>query len=520
MLQIQDRGIRRAFILLVVVSAAVRAFLAATLELGNDEVYYRIFAVYPDLSHFDHPPMVGWIIQLFSMDLILDTELFIRLGSIVFGVISLGLIFLIGREVRDERTGLFAALLHTASIYGTVITGIFILPDTPQNLFWLLSLWLFFRAFNEKLPDAVRRNALFLALVAGGFCILSKYTGVFIIFGGVLYIICFGQQWLTKKELYLGLFTAALVTTPILFWNIENDFISFTYQGARVDMSDSALRPDYFATELFGQLVYNNPINVILIVLAFAGLRRNQSLSPNHRWLLLFTSLPMIAVFLTFSLFRQTLPHWTGPSYHGLMVVAAAWLATRYPESRFPNPIRWAVGLCVAIMLGGFLHIQTGIIPFPREENPRRLGKSDPTLDLYGWRQLGRAFETMASADTSSGLMKPNAPIFSHRWFPAAHLDYYVAWPTGRFVYAFGPLERIHKYLWIDHSLGIPPDSSDAYFITSSRDFYDPRPLYGGAFQTILPPDSIAITRSGDTVMYQYVYRMKGLINSKLPPPL
>ena len=110
MFQIQDRGIRRAFVLLIILSAVVRAFLGATLELGNDEVYYRIFAVYPDLSHFDHPPMVGWIIQLFSLNLILDSELFIRLSSILFGVVNLFLIFLIGREVRDERTGLFAAL--------------------------------------------------------------------------------------------------------------------------------------------------------------------------------------------------------------------------------------------------------------------------------------------------------------------------------------------------------------------------------------------------------------------------
>ncbi len=519
MLQIKDPDIRKSFVLLATVSAFVRAFLAATLEFGNDEVYYWTFAVYPDLSHFDHPPMVGWVIQLFSLNLIMDSELFIRLGSVIFGIINLGLVFLIGREVRDERTGLFAALLYTASIYGTVITGVFILPDTPQNLFWLLGLWLFFRAFNEKYTDKLRKNYLFLAFVMSGFSILSKYTGVFLIFGGLVYIISYQQIWLRRKEFFLGLLAVLLITTPILFWNIENNFISFTYQGARMDVSQGGFRPDYFATEVLGQILYNNPVNFVLIVMAFFALRRNKYINSNQRWLLLFTSLPMIAVFLTFSLFRQTLPHWTGPSYHSLMILAAAWLASKYPESRFPTPLRWAVGICSFIVILGFTQIKTGIIPFPKETESRKLGKSDPTLDMYGWRQLGVEFKQLAASDTITRLMKPNSPIFSYRWFPAANLDFYVAWPSQRFVYTFGPLDKIHKYLWIDYALGIPADSSDAYFITSSRDFYDPGQLYGKAFEKILPPDSIAILRGGETVMYHYIYRMKGLRMKNLPFP-
>jgi len=516
MLRIQDKGIRRAFILLAVLWTVARAFLAATLEFGNDEVYYWTFAVYPDISHFDHPGMVGWVIQLFSFNLILNSELFIRLGSLLFGVLNLGFIFLIGREIRDERTGFFAAMLYTASLYGTIITGVFILPDTPQNLFWLMGLWLFMKAFNERYQIRQRQNMLLLAFFAGGLCILSKYTGVFLIFGGLLYVVTFGRSWLKSRELYFGLLVVLLVITPILFWNIENDFISFTFQGGRVDVTQGRLRPDYFATEVLGQLFYNNPVNVVLIIMAFFALRHNRFIQPNQRWLLLFTSFPMIATFLAFALFRQTLPHWTGPSYHGLMLLAASWLSSKYPERLFPSPLRWAMGVCALVVIVGYLQIKTGFIPLPQEGYSRKLGKSDPTLDMYGWRQLGRSFNTLLKADTTAKIMPPDAPVFSYRWFPAANLDYYVAWPTGRFVYAFGPLERIHKYLWIDYELGIPSEGSDAYFITSSRDFYDPHSLYGDAFQIIMPPDSVPITRSGKTVMYQYVFRMKGLKREKL----
>ncbi|PIY30880.1 MAG: hypothetical protein COZ08_10410, partial [Bacteroidetes bacterium CG_4_10_14_3_um_filter_42_6] len=126
----------------MVLSALVRGIIASVIELGNDEVYYRLYAMYPDWSHFDHPLMVGSVIQFFSLNLLFTNELFIRMGSIVFGTINLWLMFQIGKTIRDERTGFIAALLYTSSVYGFIITGIFILPDTPQGLFWLWSLYL------------------------------------------------------------------------------------------------------------------------------------------------------------------------------------------------------------------------------------------------------------------------------------------------------------------------------------------------------------------------------------------
>ncbi|HCT70866.1 MAG TPA: glycosyl transferase, partial [Bacteroidales bacterium] len=60
------------------------------------EVYYINYALYPDLSHFDHPPMVGWLIQLFSLNLLFDSELFIRLGAVVAGTLNTWLMYLTG----------------------------------------------------------------------------------------------------------------------------------------------------------------------------------------------------------------------------------------------------------------------------------------------------------------------------------------------------------------------------------------------------------------------------------------
>ena len=148
---LQERNINKYLVFLLGISALVRAVFAAVLEFGNDEVYYWTYALYPDWSHFDHPPMVGWFIQLFSCNLLFASEFFLRLSSVVFMTLNTYLIYLIGKQVKDERTGFYAALLYTASIYAFVITGIFILPDTPLVVFIFLAVLQFIKYFqNEK----------------------------------------------------------------------------------------------------------------------------------------------------------------------------------------------------------------------------------------------------------------------------------------------------------------------------------------------------------------------------------
>jgi hypothetical protein len=68
---------------IIVISSLVRILIAATTELGNDEVYYWTYAIQPDWNHFDHPPLVGLFIRLFTFNLSLRDELFIRLTSII-----------------------------------------------------------------------------------------------------------------------------------------------------------------------------------------------------------------------------------------------------------------------------------------------------------------------------------------------------------------------------------------------------------------------------------------------------
>ena len=516
-----NRKINSLLVMVIFLSTLVRGYFAWALELGNDEVYYWTYALYPDLSHFDHPPMVGFTIQAFSWNLYFGSELFIRLGSVILGGVNTWLIFLIGMSVKDRLTGFFAALLYNASVYCFVIAGIFILPDTPQLFFWLLSLLLLIRVLPEKVPSKRARYTLFYTGIVIGLAMLSKYTSVFIWLGAGLYILFFNRQWLLKNELYLSVLLSLIVFTPVVLWNIENKFISFTFQSERVSFFGSGIRPDYFFTELFGQILYNNPINFLIIITALLALiRKKVDIDKQKLHILLLTSLPLILLFLFFALFRRTLPHWTGPAYLGLIVIAAAYLSGKRQKSGkhqlFPAIIVSSLFILLLSLSVGLFEIKKGLFIENYSKDPTRLGKNDFTLDMYGWHQFTEKASAIIDADFYDGIMQADAPIISHRWFPAAHLDYYLAKPHGYNFLALGSLEQIHKYAWINRENPGLQVGSDAYFITNSRDFQDPNELFQFNFLSIEEPITIKIFKENQHVENFFIYRMKNCY--QVPP--
>jgi hypothetical protein len=504
----EKRKIHIVLYMLLAVSLLVRGLMAGIIELGNDEVYYWTYARYPDLSHFDHPPMVGWVIQIFTLDLTLQNDFFIRLAPVVFGTLSTGLMFLIGKQVKNELTGLYAALLFTASFYGFVLSGTFILPDTPQVFFWLLTLWLLTGSLVGSPANSAAKTRLFYAGIAAGLAFLSKYHAVFLVAGAGAYLIFHNRAWFRKRVLYLAFICFLLLTLPVVFWNIDHDFISFTFHENRVSITESGFQPQFLLTELGGQFFYNNPINVILIILALVALFNKENyLDKGQTWLILWLSVPLILVFTGFSFFRATLPHWSGPGYLGLLILASAWLS----EPRRPHQVmklfRWPVAAALIfltlIVSIAIAQIKTGFIPAAAGQ--------DVTLDMTGWHQLGEKFRESAHKDEKMGLITPGSPIITYRWFPAAHLDYYVADPAEKQLYCLGTLERIHKYHWINKIRGPLPAGSDAWYIALSNENEDVRARYGEMFSMIVPADTLEMTRGGKVVKKAFLYRLIGL---------
>ena len=528
-MSIKEQNINKILIWLLVISASVRTVLAAWLEFGNDEVYYWAYALYPDWSHFDHPPMVGWVIQLFSLNLLLDSEFFIRLASIVFMTANTYIIFRIGKDLKDAQTGLYAALLYTASIYAFVITGIFIMPDTPLMLFWLLAVWMAFRVIARRNDEAIQEKTAFrpfdrlkaqgpllLFGLFSGLAMLSKYSGIFLWVGMALYILIFNRKQLKNPYLYLALLISALCCIPILYWNIDNNFISFRFHGERV--GGGTLNFSTFGTELAGEFFYNNPVNFVLAIIAvIAAFKKRLNLEKSAQRLILCIALPLILVFLFFSFTRPTLPHWNAPGYILLILLSAVYLRDKHDE-RLPKSIIAALSVLAITLIVGVAEIKTGFIPLDKHTEPEMLGRDDFTLDMYGWRQLGEKFADFREEKINEGVMKEEDGIVANQWFPLANLDYYVARPLGMKVMGLGWPEFLHKYLWINDERGGFHLGENYWFLSDSRYMKDPKETYQWYFKEIELAGIIPIERNGKTVKNFFVYTCKDLMD--LPPTL
>ncbi len=500
---------KRHLAILIIVSFTIRCFISAFIEFGNDEVNYWTYALYPDLSHFDHPPMVGYFIQLFTLNLTFQSEFFVRLASIVTGTINTCLIYLIAKKIRDERAGLFAAMLYTASFYCSVICGIFIMPDTPLSIFWIGGIYFLIEPLTDDEFSKSNRTKIILAGICIGLGLLSKYTAVFLWGGAFIYLILYNRKIFKTKEIYLSVIISLVFLIPVFIWNYQNDFISFKFQGERADIFSSGLRFDFFATESAGQIFYNNPVN-IFIVLTSLFLLRKRDIFPERKKarLLLLWSLPVF-VFLIISLFNKTLPHWASPGYFSLFILSGIVLADKFKlekiEYLYPRGIVISLFVAFLVFTIGYLEINFGIIP---------LKDNDITLDMYGWKKLNDGFGEIVKNDKQNGIMNGNAPIITFRWFPAGHLDYYVARNYGKYVIATGEMKDIRNYYFINKKRNGLKQGEDAYFIVSNRDFKNPEELYGKNFTEILKPDTIRIQRSGKNVIEYYIYRLKNLKKS------
>lgn len=486
--------------------------VAACTELSNDEVYYWTYPQYLQWNYFDHPPVIAIMIRLFTGNLLWQQEFFIRLGSVICAAINTWQVFRLGTRIKDEHTGWIAACLFTASLYASVLAGLMILPDAPQMVCWLWALQLMLKIFKSNTTSYKRNRRLLLLGIAIGLCIMSKVHGVFLWSGAFLYMLLYNRRMLLNPFLYLGILLTTVICLPILWWNVSNDFVTYNYHEGRVGFF-SHIQWDTFFRQLIGEFLYNNPVNVIIIAGALMALRKTKLVNEYfQQHILLAVSIPLVAVVWFMSLFKDTLPHWTGPAYTTLIPLAAAFITDRLRKKKAQPLI--PVSLKIAMALPAFVLalLVAGIYWLPvrmGSKEDQHLGAGDLLLDMSGWKQFGKDFNQLRQQDAKDGVMKEGAFILTDYWFPAAHLDYYVAHPSGLNIIAAGALNGIHHYAWLNKFRPPLQEGQDAYYIAVSNYFDAPPATIVRSFQKADPPIAINQYRQGTLVRHFFIYRLK-----------
>jgi len=518
-------------VLLIGITALLKLLLCGLVELNNDEVYYCTYAQHLQWNYFDHPPMVAVFIRIFTIGGLLNHELFIRLGSVLAAAVCTWIIFQIGKLLKDGYTGWLAACLFTASFYASVIAGMLILPDTPQLIFWLLSVYCILDIVKNKLHGRALNMRLLTTGFLIGLCMLSKVHGVFLWAGFGGYILFKERRLLANPFLYISVLITAAMLIPSYLWTTHNQFSTVNYHSSRI--SFNKIQVDSFFRELFGSMLYNNPINVALLISGCLYLRKKPgAFAGTGIAVLWWLGLPLIGTVIFLAVFNDTLPHWSGPAYTTLIPVTALLMEGKsgigsrqssignrqsaintlvrpvdIHDYRLPIAVKWALGL-----VGGILPIVITLINFwpgslGSDQMPA-FGKGDVTLDMTGWRQFEHKFSNVYTKDKQQQLIDSSTCIFADYWFPAAHLWFYTGKPLQIPVMAVGSMGDIHHFAWLNQR--VPPlrNNANAYYITVSN-FYEPAPAeLTRYFESVSEPTLIPQERSGHVVRYFYIYRL------------
>ncbi len=372
-----DRAANNVLLAVILALTAVRLAVASLTGLVDDEAYYRIWTLAPSLSYLDHPPMVAWIIgagRAIAGDNALGIRLLAPLLMLAGALLLWRTAALLYGPVIARRAVWIMLAMPLLAIGGIVVT-----PDLPSVLCAGLVLW----ALAEL--DRSRNARWWLAIgLFAGLGLLSKYTNLFLGATILLWLVATpeNRKWFRAPELWLGGVLAAIIASPVVIWNAEHNWASFTKQFGRVAHSKEG--GANYLIELYGGFaVLESPLIALLALIGFVGIVRAAITTRSRSDVLLAASiLPMLIYFTVHAFHDRVQGNWPGPLYPAFAICAALGVAALPAALRRPAFVA-ALSLGFAMTATLYVHAL----------HPLFYSAKDPMEQMRGWPSLVAAIE-------------------------------------------------------------------------------------------------------------------------------
>ncbi len=487
-------------------SLAFRLLLATGLGAGFDEAYYYAYSLRPSLSYFDHPPVVGFLAGYFPYLFGVASAFTIRLAAVLVYSITGLLLYQLARQFLEEREATWALLLFNVTPIFFFLAGIFILPDAGLVMFWILTLMVFYRILFSG-------AAIWDWLLAGlttGMAMLSKYHGVLLGFFLVVYLMLYDRKKILTVGPYVYGIVAFMVFSPVLIWNAQHDWVSFTFQSSRA--VGTSINLDSFFQALGGQLGYLTPMIFFPMAFVFGKTIKHVKRRENRyaRFYLFFGVAPVF-LFLLISLTRSILPHWTLVGYIVLTIPLASMIAPAFQQKRWVRGLVYGSVLFLVVLLTtAFLHTRFGILPMRAMAEKgwitERNVEKDATLDMHGWKTIPEYLQ-------QKNISSDDVFLLTHKWFLSGEVDLAV---QGKYtVMCFDKGDPRGYGIW-DKQVDVL--GKDGICIYSNRYRIDPRREFGQYFKSIGETDSVVVYRGGQPAKTFYFARCHELMQKYEAP--
>ncbi len=310
----------------------------------------------------EKPPLFIWL-QVLSMKTFGITEFAARFPNAIIGIISMVILFSIGRLLIDERFGFLFVMAYTSSILPLFYfkSG---LIDPLFNLLMFVSVWYLFKSFNIKLLNKEQEKFkidykfIVLAGLFDGLAVLTKGPVGFLLV--VLTFLIFNAMNYKKMKFpFLAYLLFGLISfIPIILWYIalavQLGDISIIYQFVEYQIR-------LFST---GDAGHGGPFYYHFLVLLFGvfpasifALRgiRNTSSDQNTKVFSIWMGILFFVVLILFSIVKTKIVHYSSLAYFPIAFFAAKGMYNLiYNRLSWKQSTNWLIaiiGLPIAIII-------------------------------------------------------------------------------------------------------------------------------------------------------------------------
>jgi 4-amino-4-deoxy-L-arabinose transferase-like glycosyltransferase len=346
--------------LIIVAMMLFRLVAAAYTPLTFDEAYYWTWSKHLAGGFYDHPPAVAFVIAIGTL-IAGDTELGVRLFSILLVLPTSWAVYrAAGILFASEVVAATAAILLNATMMVSVETML-ITPDSP-----LLAASAFVLFFLAKVFESGRGAWWLAAGAAVGAALLSKYNALF--FGPIILIWLVAvpelRHWLKSRWPYLGGLVALAMFAPVLLWNADHQWVSFTKQFGRI--LPHGWRLQYLAGFIPGQMLLATPAVFLLGASGLYALHKGRAGTQATAILIGATVWTVALYFGVHSLHAEVHPDYLSMVYPAFAVAAAVAadlvLWRRHWQLLVDFSRRWAVPGSLAMFLLVMIQINVGLL--------------------------------------------------------------------------------------------------------------------------------------------------------------
>ncbi len=402
------------------------------LDLSPDEAHYWEWSRRLDLSYYSKGPMIAYLIYL-GTSVFGGTVSGIRIMAVIFSALSSIFLYSFGKNLYDEKVGLSSAILiQIIPLFSTF--GVLFTIDSPFIFFWILSLYLFWKATNSQSQISNLKSQGYWVLLglSIGLGLLTKYTMASFYLCAFLFLLFVKEyrKLLLTKGPFIAFIISLLVFSPVIVWNSNHDWITFKHTAGQAHIADGIQISLKSFFEFFGsQFGVITPLLLILMAVSVWRLRKKREGA-----FLFWFSMPVIVFFLLKSIQAKVQANWALPGYlSGIIAFSAFYMKRFYSGKRGPK-----IFIATAVLLSALV---TAVAYYPSILNlPVKL---DPTSRVRGWKELG------AEVTKIHEQMSATRPvfIFSDRYQVSSELAFYVKGHPVTYCINLG--RRMNQYdLW------------------------------------------------------------------------